>query len=112
MERIFVGIAALVFGPVLIGAFANAVWPGFVSLLQFIFWFIVAVGAAITIWALTRLLLIKTAEENAQRELEEEEQRTLLQRRQELEALYTRVRNVYHDIFDFERQKSQRHIGQ
>lgn len=112
MEKVFVGIAALVFGPVLIGAFANAVWPGLLQLLQYIFWFFVAIAALVGVVIFGRKLSDMNTEERLQRELEEKRQRTSRQQREELEALHTQVRNAHNNVFDIERRRAPPRIGQ
>jgi heme exporter protein D len=91
MDKLFsiaVGtVTIFVFGPVLIGAFANAVWPGFVQLLVYIFWFFVMVAAAIGVVVLTLKLSKKNEQERVLRSLEEERQRTARQQREELASL-------------------------
>lgn len=108
MEKVIIIILVLVFGPVLVGA----AWPGFVALLTYIFWFFVAIGAVAGAVVLCRKLIIVTEQEKLL-----EDQRAAHQAKQrsehaELEALYSQVRNAYHNIFDSERARSQPRIGQ
>lgn len=111
MERIAVAVAALVFGPVLIGAFANAVWPGVSNLLQYIFWIVVAVGAAIALFVLAQKYSALNADERRQQATEDERKTLVRKQREELAAIFAEVNNAYRDIFDRERQRSSKRIG-
>ena len=105
-------VTVLVFGPVLIGAFTNAVWPGFVNLLAYIFWFFVAIIAAVVLFVLVRKLLAMNAQERAQQEQEAGLQANKRSQRAELEALHTQVRNAYDNIFDAEQRRAPPRISQ
>ena len=119
MERLVAIVTAVVFGPILIGGFFSAVWPGVFNLLLYIFWFFVAVAAIAGMIVLVRKLLALNKEERAQRgrerearAREEEIQNSLRRQREELEALHTTVRNAYDDIFDSERRRAPPRISQ
>jgi hypothetical protein len=103
-EKICVGIAALVFGPVLIAAFFSAIWPGLSQLLVYVFWFFVAVAAFVGMVALARKLSITIDEERLNRELDEQRQRTSRQEWADLQVLHARIVGEHKRIWDAEHE--------
>jgi hypothetical protein len=112
MERLAIIVTVLVFGPVLVGGFLNAVWPAVQSLLLAILWFFVAVAAIAGMVVFSRKLIILNEQERRDREREEDIQRASRRQREELDALHMQVRDAYDKLFDGERRRAQPRIGQ
>lgn len=91
-------VVAIVFGPIFLFGAMSAVWALFLLVLPYVAWSAAAVGGTIGVLFFSQKL--RDAIEQGRSESESARQRgaTTRLQRQELEALYSQVRDAHHDL--------------